>query len=254
MVPAGGSMAGNAAADRGGHGFGRQLAAATAATTYGAGQQWMRLRDQRDFGGTYQPGASPLIPGCPPGLASKGCIPPGQARKLWGYADPWDNWYAYPTWYRYDDRYDWRYDDGYLYRIDPARLIVEAFLPLLGGALFVGNPWPDYYSDAAVDPYYVRYYGYDPEDVDFRYGDGAIFAVNPRSHRIDAVVALITGDHWVIGDRMPDGYDFYNVPPDYRDRYYDSDRAWYRYCDGYVYEVDPATLLVRAAFKLLGAA
>jgi hypothetical protein len=215
---------------------------------YGAGRPWTRLRDTRDLVATSGAAGSPLIAGCPPG---RGCGAPGGARALWGYADPYDNWYTYADWYHYDDRYDWRYYDGYLYRIDPATLLIGAFLPLLGGALYDGNVWPVYYEDDYVDPYYVSYYGYEPADYDYRYGDGAIFAVDRGSHRINNVVALITGDDWVVGQRMPDGYDFYNVPPEYRDRYYDRDDAWYRYSDGYVYEVDPATLVVRQAIELL---
>jgi hypothetical protein len=214
----------------------------------------MRFRDARDFAGGYRPAWSPLIEGCPPGLAKHGCIPPGRARAIWGYAEPYDNWYSYPDWYRYDDRYDWRYYDGYLYRVDPTTLVIGAFLPLLGGALYNGNPWPAYYEYDVVDPYYVRYYGYEPAEYDYRYADGAIFAVDRGSHRIHTVVALLTGDHWIVGNRMPDGYDFYNVPPEYRDRYYDRDDAWYRYSDGYIYEVDPATLLVRRSIELLEAA
>ena len=29
---------------------------------------------------------------------------------MWGYDDPYSNWYTYPNWYRYDDRYDWLYN------------------------------------------------------------------------------------------------------------------------------------------------
>jgi hypothetical protein len=54
-----------------------------------------------------------------------------------------------------------------------------------------------------------------------------------------------------VGERMPSGYDFYNVPPEYRDRYYDQDNAWYRYSDGYIYEIDPGTLVVRNSIELL---
>lgn len=50
---------------------------------------------------------------------------------------------------------------------------------------------------------------------------------------------------------MPLGYDIYNVPPAYRDRYVDGPDAMYRYSDGYVYEVDPTTQLVRAVIELL---
>ena len=31
----------------------------------------------------------------------------------------------------------------------------------------------------------------------------------------------------------------YNVPYDYRATYYDTPNAWYRYNNGYIYQVDP---------------
>ena len=42
------------------------------------------------------------------------------------------------------------------------------------------------------------------------------------------------------------GYDVYNVPYAYRATYYDTPTAWYRYNNGYIYQVDPATQLVTA--------
>ena len=65
------------------------------------------------------------------------------------------------------------------------------------------------------------------------------------------MVALLTGDDFTIGEPMPSGYDVYNVPYPYRDRYNDSDDAWYRYSDGYVYQIDPQTQLISAAIDLL---
>ena len=50
---------------------------------------------------------------------------------------------------------------------------------------------------------------------------------------------------------MPAGYDVYNVPYQYRDRYVDTAQSQYRYSDGYVYQVDPTTRLVQAAIQLL---
>ena len=50
---------------------------------------------------------------------------------------------------------------------------------------------------------------------------------------------------------MPLGYDVYNVPYDYRDRYADGPNANYRYSDGYIYQVDPTTQLIAAAIELL---
>jgi hypothetical protein len=36
------------------------------------------------------------------------------------------------------------------------------------------------------------------------------------------------------------------VPYAYRATYYDTPAAWYRYNNGYIYQVDPATTLVTA--------
>jgi patatin-like phospholipase/acyl hydrolase len=41
------------------------------------------------------------------------------------------------------------------------------------------------------------------------------------------------------------------VPYSYRDRYVDGPDAYYRYSDGYVYQVDPTTQLIQAAIQLL---
>jgi hypothetical protein len=42
------------------------------------------------------------------------------------------------------------------------------------------------------------------------------------------------------------GYSAYNVPYAYRATYYDTPNAWYRYNNGYIYQVDPTTQLVTA--------
>jgi len=49
-----------------------------------------------------------------------------------------------------------------------------------------------------------------------------------------------------VGQALPVGYDVYNVPYSYRATYYDTPNAWYRYNNGYIYQVDPATQLVTA--------
>jgi hypothetical protein len=76
--------------------------------------------------------------GCPPGLAKKnnGCLPPGQAKKLYSRGQRWPGNYGYAWSYnqipydlrsRYgfdpDDRY--YYGDGYIYRVDPATMLIS---------------------------------------------------------------------------------------------------------------------------------
>ncbi len=75
---------------------------------------------------------------CPPGLAKKnnGCLPPGQAKKLYNIGQRFPRGYGYAWTYdqipydlrnRYgfddDDRY--YYGDGYLYRVDPTTMLIS---------------------------------------------------------------------------------------------------------------------------------
>jgi hypothetical protein len=176
-------------------------------------------------------------------LAKKGngCQPPGQAKKSNG------NYLS--RYSRFSDA-DWRYYNGYAYRTDTGSNLINSFLPLVGGALFGGNKWPVAYQDYSVPQYYDRYYGRN-DDYGYRYADRTIFRVNPEDQAIEGIVALLTGDDFEVGRRMPSGYDVYNVPSQYRDQYYDRPDAQYRYSDGYVYQVDPTTQLIAAAIQLI---
>lgn len=190
----------------------------------------------------------PSFQGCPPGLAKKdnGCLPPGQARKF-GEGTRWDR---YSNLFGRNRSDDWRYDQGFAYRIDPATSLVQGIVPLLGGALFNGNAWPQSFTDYQVSPYYERYYG-SGANSGVRYADGAIFRVNPETQRISSIAGLLTGDNWNVGSPAPPGYEVYNVPYNYRDRYADDEANYYRYNDGYVYQIDPTTQLVRQIIELV---
>lgn len=194
------------------------------------------LRRDRDRG---------LIVGCPPGLAKKdnGCLPPGQARQIARarYDRLWD---------RNDDNFDYQYRDGYLYRLNQQGSLL-GYVPVLGGALGLGNQWPQQYAYDPTPAYYQSYFGLNQQQYDYRYADGAIYGVDPKTQAITQVVALLTGQNFNVGQRMPTGYDVYNVPYDYRGQYADTAQQMYRYNDGYVYQVDPKTQLVQAAIQLL---
>jgi hypothetical protein len=194
----------------------------------------------------------PSFQGCPPGLAKKGngCLPPGQARKLSALDDPQSRWLRYASWFSGNRSGDWRYDQRYAYRIDPATGLARSIVPLLGGALSSGSAWPQNYTNYQVSPYYQRYYGSGGND-DVRYADGAIFRVNPETQMIDSIAGLLTGDGWNVGSPAPRGYDLYNVPYNYRDQYADSGSRSYRYNDGYVYEIDPTTQIVRKIIEVV---
>ncbi len=196
--------------------------------------------------------SSGIANGCPPGLARKynGCRPPGQARKQdsYRYARYSPDWWGLGSLLS-DRRGSYYYDDGFLMRIGGGGEI-SGYIPLLGGALSVGNPWPDEYRYSQMPSYYEDYYGLGPRDS-YRYADNVVYRTDPETRAITSIAALLTGDEFAVGQQMPQGYDVYNVPYSYRDRYYDSPQAMYRYNDGYVYEIDPETMLVSSAIELL---
>jgi len=182
--------------------------------------------------------------GCPPGLAKKnnGCMPPGQVQEV----AQQQNWYR--DWWSYPASTNYLYNDGYLVRWDGDS--AANYIPLLGGALWPGQAWPEDYQSYDVPEYFTDYYGLQ-DQYDYRFADGAIYGVNPTNQLIQQVVALVTGDEWSIGQRVPEGYDIYNVPYEFRDQYQDTGEANYRYSDGYVYQVDPTTQLIQAAIQLI---
>lgn len=190
-----------------------------------------------------------LIDGCPPGLAKKnnGCLPPGLAKNRDSYRDR----YYTPSWFGYRAAQDGRYyyDDGYLYRVNDGGSVL-GYIPLLGGALSIGNPWPNYYQPMPVNDYYSQYYNLGAPNS-YRYADDVLYRVDPQSNMITSIAALLTGDQFGVGQPMPAGYDVYNVPYGYQDQYYDNQQANYRYADGYVYQVDPQTQLITTIIQLL---
>ena len=211
----------------------------------------VRAADTRDRDFIVRDSSRQLIAGCPPGLAKKGngCLPPGQAKKL--RSTGWHGYDYRPRLFGLNNYAsgDYYYSNGYLLRPSGDGGIA-GYIPLLGGALAVGNIWPSSYQSYSVPDYYVDYYDLGPERS-YRYADNVIYRVDPGDAAIASVAALLTGDDFAVGQPMPSGYDVYNVPYSYRDRYADTNDAWYRYSDGYVYRVDPETQLVAAAIDLL---
>jgi hypothetical protein len=185
-----------------------------------------------------------VLQGCPPGLAKKnnGCLPPGQAKKI--ERARYDLAWRAPV-----GDVVYRYDDGYQYRYDRQGSLL-GYLPALGGALGVGNLWPTQYRYDPAPAYQRDYFGLN-QPYDYRYANGALYGVDPKTSTIQQVVALLTGQTPAVGQRMPAGYDIYNVPYAYRDRYADSPSALYRYNDGAIYQLDPTTQVIQAVIQLL---
>ncbi|HEX8579986.1 MAG TPA: hypothetical protein VF655_10395 [Allosphingosinicella sp.] len=198
---------------------------------------------------------------CPPGLAKKGngCMPPGQARKAYGVGErveqDWFGGYDLPSRYSafYADtpQYYYGYDDsGYIYRVDRQTDLISGLVPLLGGGFSVGQALPAGYDVYNV-PYQYRDDYYDTDEAYYRYGDDAIYEVDPQSGMIESIVALLGGDDFGIGQQLPAGYDAYNLPMEYRDEYQDTDENMYRYADGNIYEVDTKTQIIQAIMEML---
>jgi hypothetical protein len=212
----------------------------------------------------YRPG-EPRFAGydrsCPPGLARKhnGCMPPGQARKRFARGEriqrEWFEGYRLPVAYRsfYQDTPDYYYsydDSGYIYRADRGSDLIESIIPLFGGGFGIGQPLPAGF-DAYNVPMQYRDDYYDTDESLYRYGDNAIYRVDNQSGLIEGIVALLGGGGLDVGQVLPDGYDAYNLPMDYRDEYQDGDEYNYRYADGNIYQVDAKTQIIQAIMEMV---
>jgi hypothetical protein len=222
-------------------------------------------RDRGDF--RHMPDFRPNEPrfsgwdrGCPPGLAKKGngCLPPGQAKKHFARGQrierDWFEGYRVPVAYRsfYQDTPDYYYsydDEGYIYRADRGSDLISAIIPLFGGGFGIGQPLPAGYDVYNVPMQYRDTWSDNDESL-YRYGDNAIYRVDSQSGLIEGIVALLAGD-LNVGQQLPDGYDAYNLPLDYRDEYADSDDYNYRYADGNIYQVDAKTQMIQAIVEML---
>ena len=123
--------------------------------------------------------------------------------------------------------------------------MVENVIPTYAGGYGVGQLLPTAYTTYNVPTQYRSMY-YNTADAGYWYAPGAIYQYDPRSSVITSVASLRHGPRLLCGLPLPVGYDVYNVPYDYRATYYDTPTAWYRYNNGYIYQVDPTTQVVRA--------
>ena len=135
-----------------------------------------------------------------------------------------------------------RYYNGVIYQVDCATGYVENVVPMYAGGYGVGQMLPSAYNYYNVPTQYRSLY-YDTSDYGYWYAPGAIYQYDPGSNVITSVAALMSPG-FSLGQPMPVGYDVYNVPYDYRATYYDTPNAWYRYNNGYIYQVDPTTQIV----------
>jgi hypothetical protein len=192
--------------------------------------------------------------GCPPGLAAKGCMPPGQAKKLIGSALPaaYASSYlpdALRSYYQDDDDYYYRYGDGYAYRVNRDNNLIASLLPLFGGSFGLGQAFPLSNAGYSVPSYYSSFYP-DSQYSAYRYDDGYLYQVDPYTGMVEDVSPML-GYGYGVGQMLPAGYSAYNVPYQYRDMYYDTDDYQYRYAPGAIYQVDRDTSLITSVASLL---
>jgi hypothetical protein len=122
--------------------------------------------------------------------------------------------------------------------------MIENVVPLYASGYGVGQMLPSSYGYYNV-PYQYRSMYYNTPDYNYWYAPGAIYQYDPGSSLITSVAALLSPG-FSVGQPLPVGYGAYNVPYGYRTTYYDTPNAWYRYNNGYIYQVDPTTQLVSA--------
>jgi hypothetical protein len=137
-----------------------------------------------------------------------------------------------------------RYAYGTVYQVDCVTGMVVNVIPTYAGGYGVGQMLPSAYSYYNLPMQYRGMY-YPTSDYSYWYAPGAIYQYDRGSSLITSVAALMSPG-FSIGQPLPTGYNMYNVPMAYRATYYDTPNAWYRYNNGYIYQVDPSSLLVTA--------
>ena len=169
---------------------------------------------------------------------------PGQYLPSAYMADYVPDYYGFDAFYPDDGGLCNRYYRGVVYQVDCDDGYVENVIPMYAGGYGVGELLPSAYGYYNVPLQYRGLY-YDTPEAGYWYSPGAIYQYDPHTSVITSVAALM-GPGLAIGQALPAGYSAYNVPYAYRSAYNDGPSAWYRYSNGYIYQVNPATQLVTA--------
>jgi hypothetical protein len=157
--------------------------------------------------------------------------------------------------YLYPDtpNYYYQYGDGYLYQVDRGSNLLAALIPLLAGGFLPGTYLPSSYMNSYVPNYYGLnsfYPSYGYGGTCNRYADGVIYQVDCATGLVEDVVPMYTGGYGV-GQLLPSAYNYYNVPYQYRDLYYDTPDAGYWYAPGAIYQYDPGSSLITSVAALM---
>ena len=98
--------------------------------------------------------------------------------------------YAYRGSFADNDDYYYRYAPGAIYQVDRDTALISAVAALLTGGLSVGQQLPVGYSAYNVPLAYRDTY-YDQPDVWYRYDNGYIYSVDPRSQMVRSIAYTI---------------------------------------------------------------
>lgn len=91
----------------------------------------------------------------------------------------------------------------------------------------------------------------DTPDYYYRYGDGYMYRVNRSNDVVSALLPLF-GLGYTVGQPFPASYPNYAMPTALQSFYPDTPYSSYRYGNGYVYQVDPASGMIEGVNPMLG--
>lgn len=117
---------------------------------------------------------------------------------------------------------------------------------LIGSAIPVAYA-SGYLPDALRDLYR------DDDDYYYRYGDGYLYRVDRDSNLVNSLLPLFGGGY-TVGQQFPYGYadqDYY-VPSYYQSFYQETPDDYYRYDNGYVYDIDRRSGLIENIIPAYG--
>ncbi len=95
--------------------------------------------------------------------------------------------YPYRSYYTDTNDYYYRYAPGAIYQVDRGTALISAVAALLTGGLTVGQPLPLGYSAYNVPLAYRPTY-FDSPNTWYRYSNGYVYSVDPRTRLVTAVV------------------------------------------------------------------
>lgn len=114
----------------------------------------------------------------------------------------------------------------------------------------LGRVIPSAFRDRRV-PLGLRDLYRDTDDYYYRLGDGGyLYQVDRRNNLIEALLPLLGGG-LVAGQMFPSSYSNYYVPQQYRAFYPDTQDDYFRFANGYVYEIDRNSGMIESAIPLM---